>query len=140
MSDIARALKRTIAPVLRADAGVIAAFGANPVRIVDLPEVNEPPPFLVLGPPSSILPIPAEGFDLSEIDYPVHFWSLTSPPSRDEAEAMAPAVRAALLSVVVSIGGKTYAVAPVRTEYLVDPSDGRTVHAIVTVRFTTAPA
>ena len=140
MSDITAALKRAIATALRADADIIAAFGANGVRIVDIPEANELPPFLACGPPSAVLPVFAEGFDLSEIDYPVHIWSLTAPPSTSEAEVFAVAVRAVLLTVEVSVGGRTYAVVPVRTEYLIDPSDGRTVHAVVTSRFTTAPA
>ena len=139
MSDLTGPLKRAIATTLRADGAVIAAFGANSIRIVDIPTPNEVPPYLTLG-PGQVLPIFAEGFDLSEAEYPVHVWSLTSPPSSDEAEAIAPAVRAALAGVTVSAGGRVYAVLPVRTDYLIDPSDGRTVHAVITSRFTTAPA
>ena len=139
MSDISAALQAAVAQALRADAGVITAFGMNPVRILDIPEVNAVPPYLTLG-PAEVSPLAAEGFDLSETAYPVHVWSLTSPPSFGEAQALSAAVRAVLPAVRVAAGGRVYAAAHERTAYLVDPADGRTVHAVVTVRFTTAPA
>ena len=139
MSDISGPLKTAIATALRGDAGVLAAFGMSPVLIFDIPPVDASPPYITLG-PVDLSPIQAEGFDLSEIDYPVHVWSLTSPPSLDEAAAISAAIQAVLPDVTVTTGGVVCAIEPRRVTYLIDPSDGRTVHAVLTFRFTTAPA
>ena len=139
MSDITGALRDAASSALRADQGVAAAFGTATVKIYTVPPPNAVEPYLVTG-LGSVQPILAEGFDLSEVDFPVHVWSRPEPPSFDEAEAIAPAVRACMLGVEVSVGGRVYAAVPVRTEYLIDPSDNRTVHAVIITRFTTAPA
>ena len=138
MSDITGALQPASATALRADAGVIAAFGANPVKIYDIAPDNAVEPYLVLG-PAQVSPIQAEGFDLSETDYPVHVWSRTNPPGFAESQAIAAAVRVCMLGVRVSTGGRVYDALPLRTVQLLDPGDNRTVHVIVTTRFTTAP-
>ena len=138
MSDISGPLQTAAAAALRADAGVISAFGPNPVQIFDIVPDNAVEPYLALG-LAQVLPIQAEGFDLSETDYPVHVWSRPSPPGLAEAQAIAAAVRSCMLGARVAAGGLVYDALPVRTVALVDPSDNRTVHVIVTTRFTTAP-
>ena len=138
MSDLNAPLRSAAAAALRMDIGVIAAFGANPMQIFGIAPDNATEPYLVLG-PAPVAPLQAEGFDLSEMDYPVHVWSRPDPPSFDEADAISSAVRAVMIAVRVSAGGRVYDALPVRTVTLVDPSDNRTVHAIVTTRFTTAP-
>ena len=139
MSDIRGPLQAAAAVALRGDAGVMLAFGANPIQIFDLVPVDAVEPYLSLG-PASVLPLQAEGFALSEIDFPVHVWSRPDPPGRGEAQAIAAAVAAVMPTVQVAWGGRVYYALPVRTEEAGDPSDPRVVHATVTTRFTTAPA
>ena len=139
MSDISAALQSAIATALRASPDVMAAFGVWPIQIFDIPPINAKPPYLTIG-PAAVSELPADGFDLSEMDFPVHVWSLTSPPGHAEAQGFAAAVRSVLPGVEVTAGGLVYAVTLQRTTYLTDPSDGRTAHAIIACSFTTAPA
>lgn len=139
MSDISAALQLAIATSLRGDAAVMAAFATAPVKIYDVVPDNAPEPYLQID-LSEVLPIAAEGFNLSESEASVHIWSRPAQPGLGEAQAMAPAVAAVLAQVSVPAGGRVYAALPVRTSYLRDPSDPRLIHAVVTFRFTTAPA
>lgn len=136
MSDLTGSLRRAIAARLRADPGVQATFTDGAPRIVGVPETNQKPPYITMG-PALVDPVLAEGFDLSEIDYPVHVWSLTSPAGPAEAEEIAGAIRQALVAPLELDTGRALVAIPGRTTYLIDPSDGRTIHAVVSTRFTT---
>ena len=133
------AVQAAIKAALRRDVAVIAAFAQAPVKVYDLVPANAVAPYLVVSLPT-VSPIEAEGFDLAELEFTVHVWSRPDPPSVAEALALATAVEAVLDAVQVPAGVTLYAALPVRTVPLIDPSDARTVHVIVTFRFTSSPA
>ena len=140
MSDLNAELTQAVATALRADPATLVAFGRNPILVFDIVPANTSEPYIQL-PGGAVEPIEAEGFDLSTIVYPVHVWSRPAAPSFDEARAIAKAARAVLLGIQAASGGVVYAVGKVETQApLVDPSDNRTVHLVVTAEFTTAPA
>lgn len=140
MSDPAGVLRPALADWLRADTGIIAAFGANAVRVYEqLPPTNAHKPYIFLA-GFDIEDDTAECLDAVQVVLQLDVWSLTTPPGFAEAEAIAAAVKAALLlmdadaghSPEFTIAGfRVVAVQANATRYLTDPSDGKTVHAVI---------
>ncbi len=138
MSDPAAVLRPALKDWYRTDAGVIAAFGVKAVKVFSqLPPINEKPPY-VLIPGLLIEDDSADCLDAVQVPLDIDVWSLTSPPGFAEAELIAAAVRASTArladtnSPAFTIAGfRVVAVQAGRTQYLTDPSDGKTVHAVV---------
>lgn len=149
MSDPSGELRSACETLLKADAGVIAAFGSKPVKVfAKLPVTNIAKPYVVIS-GFSVSPDLADCFDSAETDAQIDIWSLTDPPGYAEAEALGAAVQAALAPVdgdgqpilpFTLTGHRLSSVLPLGTDYLDDPSDGMTVHGVVRLRFATDPA
>lgn len=140
MSDPAGELLVAVEAVLRADAGVAAAFPRGRVRLYDLPPQNAPLPYITLA-DAHATDFIAEGLDGAETVLAVHVWSRTDPPGTAEAKAIAAAVKAALTNLPeLDMPGHRLAddALPLDTLYLQD-ADGQTVHAVVRVQFSTDP-
>lgn len=144
MSDPAGLIRNALETWLRGDSGVIAAFGSKPVKIYStLPPVDAKAPYVFISgvDPDDDL---AACMDNAIVNLELGVWSLTSPPGFTEAEAIAPAVKAAVArmeatgdSPAFSISGFAIKSAEnLSTQYLTDPSDGKTVHAVILARLT----
>lgn len=141
MSDPASVLRPALATWLRADTEVLAAIGSGAATRIysKLPPVNAAPPYVFIA-GLSVLDDIAECLDATEVNLQVDVWSLTNPPAFTEAETIAKAVKASLVrmednagnSPGFSISGfRVVSVQPQSTDYLTDPSDGKTVHAVI---------
>lgn len=139
MSDPAADLQAAIRTALKADAPLIALFDQGVVPVYDIPPVNKAGPYLVIG-DDDIQADQADCIDGAEIDSNVHIWTQTDPPGKLLAKQIGATVQACLLAMT-TIGAvhKLCSVWPVRSSYLTDPSDNRTVHGVVSIHFVTEP-
>lgn len=144
MSDPAGELREALEPWIRADTEVRAAFEGKTVKVYKtLPPVNAVPPYVFLAGFFALDDL-AECMDNSEVDLQIDVWSLTDPPGFEEAERIAPAVRGSVLRIEDDGDSPAFtldnfrvvSVQPISTTYLTDPSDGKTVHAVISVRLT----
>lgn len=147
MSDPTDVLNPALKAWIETDAEVIAAFGGKPVKVFDLlPPPNEATPYVFLA-SAFVLDDEAECYDAAEVDFQVDVWSLTSPPGFAAARRIAKAVKAAIRrtedtgdSPAFTISGhRVVATEVVSTNYLTDPSDGKTVHAVIATRLSVDP-
>ena len=143
MSDASAAIAAALDPLLRNDAGVIAAFGAKRVMIFDLPppaSVNAGFPYITTGDGHQV-DQQYEGFDSGELTVQLHVWSRPSPRSFAEVKPIAAAAKAAIsnLAALALTGFRLVDALPLDTQYLEDP-DGLTVHAVVRVTISYDPA
>jgi hypothetical protein len=144
MSDPAGELRAALEPWIRSDAGVIAAFAGQTVKVfATLPPVNAVPPYIFIA-GLFVRDDIAECMDAAEVDLQIDVWSLTSPPGFVEAERIAKAVKILLAALeddgdspaFTVAGYRIVSVQPISTNYLTDPSDGKTVHAVVQLTLT----
>jgi hypothetical protein len=141
LPDLAGDLREALEPYLRADTGVIAAFAGKAIKIFKtLPPVNATPPYgFIAG--LLVREDRAECVTAFEVDLQLDVWSLTSPPGFAEAQA----IGAAFVEAVRAMedvgdsppafdlaGWRIVGVGDITATYLTDPSDGKTVHGIVT--------
>jgi len=144
VSDPAGLIRPALEVWLRADTEVIAAFGAKPVKIYStLPPPNTSKPYVVLAgiDPDDDL---AQCMDNAIVNLEIGVWSLMSPPGFAEAETIAPAVKAAIARMEDTGDSPAFTIAGHRivsaenlsTQYLTDPSDGKTVHGVILARLT----
>lgn len=147
MSNPAAVLRPALEAWLRSDAGVIASFGSKPVKVYKtLPPVNAVAPYIFLA-GFSVLDDISECLDATEVDLQVDVWSLTNPPGFAEAETIAEAVKAALLTIEDGASSPAFTISgfrvvsaqPISTDYLTDPSDGKTVHAVIRISYAIDP-
>jgi hypothetical protein len=148
MSDPASVLRPGLADWLRDDTEVIAAFGSNTVKVfAKIPPVNSPMPYIWIA-GLEVEDDTAECLEATQVILQVDVWSLTSPPGFAEAEAIAKAVKSALTRMEEDVGNspeftiagfRVVACQHDRTSYLTDPSDGKTVHAIVRATLSVDP-
>jgi hypothetical protein len=148
MSDPASVLRPALATWLRTDTEVRAAFGSNTVQVfAKLPPVDARAPYIFLA-GLDVEADDAECLDASQVILQIDVWSLTSPPGFTEAETIAKAVQSALRRMEEDVGNspefsisgfRVVAVQYDRTSYLTDPSDGKTVHAIVAATLSVDP-
>jgi hypothetical protein len=146
MADPSGLLRAALKPWIKTDAAVIAAFAAQTVKVFALlPPPNSAKPYVFLA-GFSLDPILAQCFHGGEILYQVDVWSLTDPPGFAEAERIAPAVADCLNRLAdpdspafAIVGWAVKASPPPTIDYLTDPSDGKTTHAIIRGRLTLAP-
>lgn len=146
MSDPSEVLFQAAQAALKADAGVIAAFGGASMRIYDVPPQN--PPFSVGAPYAIIdtaaLPVLAQCFDSVEADLTVNIWSLTDPVGRTQARAIAAAMFAVLTPVDVNgnhvrptwslAGFRVVTALPLGVDHLFEAAT-QAAHSIVRVRY-----
>jgi hypothetical protein len=142
MSDAAGAIMAALDPLLRADAGVIAAFGAAKVRLYDLPPQASAVslfPYITLSDAHQV-DQEYEAIDASETVAQLHVWSRTDPPGTAEVKRIAAAVKAATsnLDDLMLTGFRLIDALPLDTMYLTDP-DGVTVHAVIRIQYSTDP-
>lgn len=139
MSDPTLELAPALLTWLRADAGVIAAFGANAVRVFDaFPPANQAKPYLLIA-GLDVEDDGAECLDAVQVPLQIDVWSLTNPPGFTEARRLARAVQASVRRLEDTGDSPAFTIAGFRvvavqlgaTRYLTDPSDGKTVHAVV---------
>ncbi len=136
MTDLLSPIQAAAIAALKADAGVLVVFGANPARVYETAPVNVSTPFLeVIA--SDMTPVYADDFALGEVTVDVHVWSLTQPYGMAEARAFG-AAAAACLQALPGTFGPAQAVELEHAQYLTD-RDGKTAHAILVFRFTVAP-
>lgn len=143
MSDPTLVLGPGLKAWIETDTEVIAAFGGRPVKVFDAtPEANEAMPYVYIArlDPDDVT---ADCYDAAEIDAQVDVWSRTRPVAR----AIAEAVKASLVrcedtgdSPAFTLAGhRVVGVLPISTQYLTDPSDGKTVHAVIGVVLSVDP-
>lgn len=147
MSDPSSVLGPALKAWLETDTEVIAAFGSKPVKVFDvLPPPNEGSPYIFLA-GGFVIDALADCYDAAEVDLQVDVWSLTSPPGFNVARRIAAAVKASLKrtedtgdSPAFTLSGhRVVSAEPLSTNYLTDPSDGKTVHAVIAVRLSIDP-
>ena len=97
MSDPCAQLRPALKAMLRADPGVLVAFGMSPVQVVDFAGPNLKVPYVIIG-EAGATPELAECIDGAEADATLHVFSRTQPPAFTEAAAIAAAITAAVLS------------------------------------------
>ena len=136
MSDPCAQLRPALKSMLRADPGVLVAFGMSPVRVVDFAGANLSAPYVIIG-EAGASPELAECIDGAEADVTLHVFSRTQPPAFTEAAAIAAAITAAVLSTALDLADHAVAaVEPVSARYLTD-ADTVTAHAVLIFRFHT---
>lgn len=147
MSDPALVLRPALETWLRADTEVIAAFGSRPVKVYKtLPPVNAVAPYIFIA-GLDVADDLAECLDATQVHVQLDVWSLMDPPGFSQAEAIARAAKASLVrledsgdSPAFTIAGfRVTAAQPVSTRYLTDPSDGKTVHAVILITLSIDP-
>lgn len=143
MSDPTDVLGPGLVTWIKGDTEVIAAFAGKAVKVFDeIPPTNEPYPYVFLAgmdPEDDA----ADCYDAAIVDLQADVWSRT----KTEARRIAKAVKAAIKrcedtgdSPAFTISGhRLVAVAPISTRYLTDPSDGKTVHAVIAARLSVDP-
>jgi hypothetical protein len=140
MADPSAVLRLALRDYLKHETGIATAFGSATVKVFDkLPTPNAGMPYLFIQ-PFFVDDALAECMDDAEVDVSIDVWSLTDPPGLTQAETIAAAVKAALHSLdgdsprMPLSGWRCVAVENVNTQYLTDPSDGKTVHAVILTR------
>lgn len=138
MSNPSVVLRPALETWFRGDTQVIASFNGKTVKVYkSLPPVNAVAPYIFIA-GLTVLDDIAECLDATEVDLQIDVWSLTDPPGFAEADAISTAVKASIFrlqntdSPAFTIAGfRVVAVQPISTDYLTDPSDGKTVHAVI---------
>jgi hypothetical protein len=147
MSDPSAPLREGLKTWIRADTEVVAAFGSSQVKVfATLPTVNTAPPYVFID-GFFVEDDAADCYDGAIVDGNFHVWSLTTPPGFAQAETIAKAVKASIKrtedtgdSPAFTLSGyRVTAVELVSTQYLTDPSDGKTVHAVIAARLSVDP-
>jgi hypothetical protein len=146
VSEPSAELRPALRTWLKADTEVVAAFGAKTVKVfAQLPAPNEGYPYVVLAGFFNEDEA-ADCYDAVIVNLQVDVWSLTSPPGFSEAETIAKAVKASLRRIELGsspaftlTSHRVVAVELNGTQYLTDPSDGRTVHAVINARLSVDP-
>lgn len=143
MSDPTDVLGPALKAWYESDTEVIAAFAGKPVKVFDeVPPTNEPMPYIFLA-VFDVSDATADCYDGAEVDSQTDVWSRT----RAEARRIAKAVKASTVrcadtgdSPAFTLAGqRVVAVDPQSTRYLTDPSDGKTVHAVIAARLSVDP-
>lgn len=135
MSDSTDVLGPALVAWLEDDTEVAAAFAGKTVKVFDdIPPTNEPYPYIflaVLDPDDEA----ADCYDAAIVNLQLDVWARTRPVARRIAKAAKASIKrcedtgdspAFTLS-----GQRVVAVDIQRTRYLTDPSDGRTIHAVI---------
>ena len=129
-------IRAALAPLMRQDGGVIAAFGASKPRIYNQAppaSARSPFPYVTLG-LMHVLAEPYEGIDSGDAQWMIHVWSRPDPRTTDEAAAIAGAVRDFLANLAPdTVELADFALVQLRwidTQILEDP-DGMTLHAVL---------
>lgn len=136
MSDPSANLLPAIVAALIGDAVFGAAMGGN-AKVYGIAPTNAAKPYTILA-GSTVTPVFADCFDLSEADVSLDIWSLTDPPGQAQAMAIAAAGEAVMLGAL-AIDGFVISAQRVRIQHLTDPRDGKTAHSIVVVRYSADP-
>lgn len=149
MSDPALLLGPALAAWLRADTEVRAAFGSNAVKVLDkLPQPNTPMPYVTVDGTDVDDGLEAECLDAVEVFVTLGVWSLPSDGDRTEARRLCAAIRTSLALMLSSVGHspeftiagyRVRGVYDVRTQYLTDPSDGKTIHGVIAATLSIDP-
>ena len=148
MSDPALELGPALATWLRADTEIIAGFGINTVRVFDkLPQPNTSMPYITID-GLDVDDDTAECLDATQVILNIGVWSLPADGDRAQARRLARAVQSALRRMEEDVGNspefsiagfRVVAVQYDRTSYLTDPSDGKTVHAVIRATLSVDP-
>lgn len=152
MSDPSAVLSEALEAALRADAGVAAAFDANPIKVYDIapqnPAQGTGKPYIVIG---GMSPDPdlAQCLDAVRLGVTLDVWDLTDPPGTRRAKAISAAVLAVLTPVDASgnhvppdwvLAGFVIRTAyPLGVDHLSDPAD-QSAHSILRVEYAIDPA
>jgi hypothetical protein len=147
MSEPSAELRPALRTWLKADTEVVASFGAKDVKVfAALPQPNTSAPYISISGFSNE-DEEADCYGAVVANVQMDIWSLTSPPGFTEAETIAEAVKASLKrmedtgdSPAFTLSShRVVAVQLVSTLYLTEPSDGRTVHAVIQARLSIDP-
>jgi hypothetical protein len=147
MSDPTAQLRPALRTWLKADTEVATAFGAREVKVFAAqPRPNEAMPYVVI-PGMSPEDEVADCYDAAIVSVDLHVWSKTAPATYTEAETIAAAVKASLKrtedtgdSPAFTLANhRVVAVEVLATEYLNEPFDPDTVHAVIRTRLSVDP-
>jgi hypothetical protein len=147
MSDPALELRPALKDWIKADTEVVAAFGAREVKVFAvLPTANTAMPYVVIA-GMFVEDQQADCYNAAIVNLQLDVWSLTTPAGFTEAERIAGAVKASLTRAANDGNSPALMLASHRvkfvenssTQYLTDPSDGKTVHAVIQSRLTIDP-
>lgn len=146
MSEPSAELRPALRTWLKADTEVVAAFGAKTPKVfAQIPKPDEKYPYVLL---SGFFneDEAADCYSAVIVNLQVDVWSLTEPPGFAEAEGIAAAVKASLLRInegdspaFTLASHRVVFVELAGTQYLTDPSDGRTVHVVINARMSVDP-
>jgi hypothetical protein len=133
VSDPSLELQKAIVARLKADSATAAIVGA---RIYDEVPTSAAFPYINLGEDQTIAER-ADCYDGSEINLTLHAWS--REPGYPEVKRIADAVRASLQDAPLTLTGhRLVDLTFIDSRVLRDP-DGKTSHAVVTLRALTEP-
>lgn len=147
MSEPSTELRPALRTWLKADTEVVAAFGAKEVKVyAKLPKANLQPPYVAI----SGFANEDEEADCYEgviVNLQVDVWSKTTPADFTEAETIARAVKASIKRTedtgdspaFTMSSHRVVAVDLISTDYLTEPFDADTVHAVIRARLSVDP-
>lgn len=148
MSDPSAELQPACMALLKADAGVAAAFADNPVRVFDFPPTNVVEPYVVAG-EELLVDESVDCLGSVELQKTFHVWSRTNPPGKAEAQALGAAVQSVLcpeaangvreLPALALTSWRLVATRRIRVQYLQDPNKPETAHGVVVIGFALDP-
>lgn len=140
MADPSAELLSALDAAFRADAGMIAAFGTQKVKIYDAPPTMAPATmpkrYLILG---LFQPLPVDGSDVANTEVTFDIWALDDPPGRATAMAIGAAALAVAMTLADLPSHSVLSALPTSNQYMIDAHDETWAHGIVKAEIVTQP-
>jgi hypothetical protein len=140
MADPSAELLVALDAAFRADAGMIAAFAPQKVKIYDAPPTMAPQDmprrYLIIG---LIQPLPLDGSDAANTEVTLDVWAIDDPPGRETAMTIGAAALACAMTIGDLPSHMVLSALPTNSQYLIDTHDTTWAHGIVKVEIVTQP-
>jgi len=140
MADSSAELLPALIAALRVDAGIVAAFAPQVVKIYDAPPTMAPKDmprrYLILG---LFQPLPVGATDAANVEVTFDIWTLDDPPSRAQAMAIGAAAMACAMTLGDLPSHGVLSALPTSIQYLIDSRDATWAHGIVKAEIVTQP-
>jgi hypothetical protein len=148
MSEPSAELRPALRSWLKADTEVVAAFSGKEVKVfAKLPRTSVAPPYVAIAGFQNEDEA-ADCYSASIVNLQIDVWSKTTPADFTEAETIAAAVKASVKRTedtgdspaFTLTGHRVVTVELISTDYLPEPYDAETVHAVIRARLSVDPA